>query len=454
MAAIFPQSELDRVAETAKIRAIWESRWSDLLREHIVRQRGRLVAALIGEPDISSNFVRNFGLQTVSLYDFPPAAVGDPTLLDLLKPYWTQATANAHYVRVLRDSIVLVGWDYVANRATYELITGDRCFIEPDKASGNPASMGALWIARERPSPHSGRVAWFWDRWGADGLTIWTGDRKYELTHAFYPDSRPARYTKADGSPRIPAVLYHGQGAKGGTWNNIAAELSFAALQIGMIWTGTVHGHLKASYDIKVLLNGRIQGGAVESVGGQAVRHLVADPTGVVQVAGERAAIASWGASANTMEAEKFSRSYEYRIWCLNGLPSSDFAQEMINPSSGAAIVVSQAGKRNIALKDIPHFRQGDQELAKVVCDVARAHGVSASPAGFSLRYRGARLAPQELTQIVPAVVQAVRAGVMSRAEAYAALHPELEPDEAEAEAMELERIEVSRSLGRMVPAV
>lgn len=426
----FPSVDAARVAETWKRRVLLEEDWSQLLRDHMRAQLGHLRAQLAGEPDVSANILANGTEQTCSIYDQPPTSIsGDKPLIDLMERggWWETAGQHERYVRALRESLVFVGWDSANQLPYYRLVTPDMVTIDPSPT--NPTRPGVVWEASLRPIPDSpGELAWYWDRWTADSFQIWTGDRKRDVTAQFGDPvnlNRAAELKDEDGRPILRWALYHAAGGGAGIWRWAHnSEVSFGTLQVGLLWTAAVHGMLRASWDQRVILNGQVQGGEVSRVGGTEIRTVTPDPTRIYSIKGEGAAIAAWGASIDIEKAERFCRLYEARLAVHFGMSPADLVIESLNPASGASITVSQTGKRRLALREAPHFRRGDRELARITAAVARAHGVECSSAGWSARYPGVALTIDERARLSPTILAELSAGLLDRTAAYQELHP------------------------------
>lgn len=462
---VLPVEDHQRISDAWRLRMLLEGTWRHLLGEHGYRQLGPVRAALVGEWDTSANLLSSVIDQTSTIYDTQPEVKGDEVLRSSLENggWWAMARQHQRYVRGMHESCVFVGWDSALGQPTYQLVTADEVTV--DCAPDNPSRPVTIWRARERRI--GGQRGWYWDRWSLyDGgsYTIWSNDRQQDVT-SFFVDpaawSGPAYpYRDEAGRPLLPAVVYHAAGAGRGVWHpHQHQEVVFGTLQVGLLWTSMVHGFLRASWDQRVLLNGRVRGGAIVQAGDHPIRVVTPDPTAILEVdgaAGGSASIGQWGASIDIEAAEQTVRRYENRLAVHFGLSPADLVIESLNPASGASITISQAGKRAIALRDRQHFRRGDAELAEVTAAVNRAWGRPCSARGFSIRYRGIDLTQLERETASRWIPVEMDRGLLDRVAAYQEIHPGTSVEDAEEDLREMDlralRDKVVAELRRRAP--
>lgn len=425
-----------------------------MLREHLELQLGRLRARLVGVPDTSENLFASVVDQMCTRYDQAPELVTrDERSHAVLSAsfeeggWWGMARAHQRYVRGLQESLVLVGWDDEDRHPTFSLVTPDTVTIE--SARTNKSRPVVIWHAQRREvRPGSSELAWFWDRWDVrdqsnPSLTVWSGDRKREVTGNFFDPSgwagRSYPLRNDAGRPILPFALYHGGLSDGGVWSTGASEdVVTGSLQLGLLWTSAVHGVIRASFDQRYLANGRIKGGAIEKVNGVAVRTLDPDPTAIVMIDGENATAGSWGASIDIDKAESFVRKYGQRLAIHYGLSPGDVVVESV-AESGVALTIRQEGKRRIERRDAPAFARGDSDLSLVVAAVNRAHGVQCSALGSSFKYHGVDLSNSERNDVGAYVEREMGLGLMDRVQGYRELHPGMSREAAAAELAEID---------------
>lgn len=436
-----PACDQQRIYDSWRLRMMLDGSWRPLLAAHGEVQLGSARASLVGEWDTSANLFSSVIDQTSTMYDTPPEIRGDAVLRASFESggWWGMARQHQRYVRGLHESAVFVGWDSERVHPTYELVTPDLLTVET--AAGNAARPETVWRARRRKL--AGREFWVWDRWsvagGVGSLTVWDSGRQRNITSAFFDPAAWSGaaypYRGADGRPLIPAVLYHSAGTGNGVWHTHQhQEIVFGTLQVGVLWTSFVHGFLRASWDQRWIANGRVRGGAVEQAGDRPIRVIIPDPTAVLEIDGQGATAGAWGSPIDIDAAEGVVRRYENRLAVHAGLSPADVVIESLNPASGASIVVSQSGKRTIALRDLVHFRSGDVQLAEVTAAVNRGWGVACSAEGFSARYRGVELTIGERETVSRWLPIEMDRGLLDRVTAYQELHPGTSAADAQAD--------------------
>lgn len=445
----FPPDEQRRVRVAWERRSFVDGCWEPLLLAHAIRQLGPVRARMMGTVDTSTCLFLNVLEQTCAMYDDPPTIEGasSQAIADALEQggWWTLARQHQQYVRGLHESTVYVGYDEPGEVCTFKLVTPDEMWIEA--APTNESRPETIWWARRRTLPGDNESAWFWDRWsianGVGTFGIWTNDRAREMTSAFVDPAlwsgSTYPYLDDGGKPILPFALYHDRGANG-LWSPWSRDsgMTTGTLQVGLLWTATVHGALRASWDQHVLMNGQVKGSATQNATlmGHGVRTIPLDPTSVLQVTGEQVGIGTWSASIDLDKAERFVRMYGNQLAVHFGIPQSDVVVESLNPSSGAALIVSQAGKRAIAKRDVVNFRRGDDQLYRVVAAVLRGRaGVSnVSAKNARTRYHGVALTIDERQKLVPTLFLEMEAKLLDRVVAYQELHPGTSLEDAEAD--------------------
>lgn len=447
-----PAVDQERVYEASRRRNLLDGTWRDMLAAHGQRQLGPLRARLVGEWDCSANLFGSVIDQTSTMYrEEPEQQSPDLASLEVLRDsfhqggWWEMATDNQRYVKGINESLVYVGWDDERNHTTFELVTADTVTIEA--APSNKRRPQTIWraVQRDVPGKTPAEKAWFWDRWSIEGgvgsYTVWSGDRRVEMTAAFFDPAAwagPAyRYRDEQNRPVLPFVLYHARGGSSLWAPHRRSEVVFGTLQVGVLWTAANHGMFRASWDQRVILNGRVRGGSTEAVAGTQIRRVTPDPTSILQIdsqGGETASIDAWGASVDIDKAEAFCRRYEARLAVHFGLSPADIQIESFNPASGASITVSRKGVREIAMRDRVSFGRGDGDLAEVVAAVNRGWGRACSARGYRLRYPGVALTPEERAAVVAYVEKEIGLGLMDRTAGYQELHPGTTAEDAQAD--------------------
>jgi hypothetical protein len=408
---------------------------------------------LVGEWDTSANLYQTITGAVAVRYDTSPtidheSKPGAATMRDMLQDWFPLAPQHERYVWGMLASLVYVEWDPETGRPFYLLATQDR--VEAEGSKHNPRRPVVIRWARKRPVPAQGNAEpegqWFWDEWDISNpqrptFRVLDMEHRKDVTAIMAPDLvawRGPGYPHYDesGAPVLPFAWYYTVPPNEGLWPVMSYrdEIVFGTLQVGLLWTAMVHGLLRASWDQRYVLNGKVTGGAKKTVNGYHVQTVTPDPTSVVQIEGlgeGNVAVGAWGASLDIEKAEGVTRRYESRLQVHFGLSSADTTIEALNPASGASIAVSQRAKRALQARSTSGFLRGDNALYRVVAAVCRPHGVLVPQDGYSTTYAPIALTPEERVTVNSYAVLESDHGVMSRTGHYMALHPGTDPDSA-----------------------
>ncbi len=439
-----------RMPIARRIRQFLEGDWRAQLAEHGHRQLGPLRARLVGEWDTSANLLGALTSQIAVRYDELPLLQGPgaESMGDLLEGYWGGiAQLHEQYVLGLRVSAIYVGWDDHTQMPALELVTPDVLSI--DGAEANKRRPAIIRWARRRPVPDKPtEVSWFWDVYDLSdpanpSYTVWTNDLRRDVSAAYINPAewRGSAYPIRDEArrPVAPFGLTYANATKSGVWplSTRQSELVFGTLQVGLLWTAMVHGFLRASWDQRVVVNGRIAGGTKKVVEGRQVRSITPDPTSILEIQQKgdaAAAFGAWGASIDIRAAEEVARRYEQRLAIHVGLSPADVVIESLNPASGASLTVQQAGKRRLQKRSTPAARLGDQSLYRAISAVARGRGglTGIDSRGLSTTYAGVSLTPEERVTVNSYCVVERSHGVLDRLGHLMEVHPTLTEKDAD----------------------
>lgn len=451
-----------RMAEAGERLALLTGRWQHSLHRHVRAQLGALRARLVGAVDISANLAKSVTDQVSTLFDIPPDLRHEnPPALEAMRAqmdrYWPLGQRHQKHVTLLRESLVRVGYDPEMKRLSYKLVTPNLVWAVASRFDLSRPVLIAEARLRPIPGDRKKEEGWFWDVWDIrdpqnPSFSILSDDltRDMTLTFGIKPeewqgDAYPYR---DETGPILPYQLYHAE-ATGQLWDGMAhSEVVFGTLQVGLLWTATIHGFLRASWDQRYLINGQIVGGATEKVGGKNTRLITPDPTKIIEIrSGEGGAQAgAWGASIDIDKAEGVVRRYEARLAVHFGLSPADLVIESLNPASGASITVSRDGKRALQARAVPQFRIGDMGLIRVSAIVGTAHDIPGLvPDGYSLRYAGIALLPAERKLVNDYLKPEFAQALIDRVAAYAELHPGVSLEEATAD-LEAQRLRIEKA--------
>lgn len=130
------------------------------------------------------------------------------------------------------------------------------------------------------------------------------------------------------------------------------------------------------------------------------------------------------GASENLPALLDFSERYEMKQAVRWGLNPSDLTRQSANPSSAAALMVSNEGKREFSAQVQPVFRAADLAAIKRAAIVLAAAGLGEYPEdGYAIQYHEIPKSPQEQTAQREQLTWEQEQGLRSRVGVYQALN-------------------------------
>ncbi|MEO0604871.1 MAG: hypothetical protein AAF211_25790 [Myxococcota bacterium] len=250
-----------------------------------------------------------------------------------------------------------------------------------------------------------------------------------------------------DGAPVFPYGRYQDSDT-GQLWNTFGKRgVHRGALNNALYWTytGRVARDATGSYAIvagltptgtDVNLTSRRNEGSRDPVyGSPPTLSKIIEP-GTVDYHelrdGETPFVHEFTASDNLPAILEFSERYEMRQAVRFGLNPSDLSRMAANPSSAAALMVSNEGKREFSRQVAPVFRRADLETIRNAAIVIRAGGLGEYPElGYSIRYHEIPRSPQEVADQRTDLEWKQAQGVMSRVDVYRELNPGTSVDDA-----------------------
>jgi hypothetical protein len=248
------------------------------------------------------------------------------------------------------------------------------------------------------------------------------------------PASGDAYLYELEGKrPTLPYALYHA-GTTGRLWDPYEAiEIVDGTLDVGVLWSFWHHAVRDASWPQRYAAGFAVAGGSQVGEGTAARTEVVMDPAILAILTplsdSGTGVIGQWGAAVDVHELAEAILTYERRLPAYMGLSPSDFARVSGDPRSGYALMISRDGQREAARRLEPQFRRGDLRLL-MLCAAAlnrwwERHGLPMRlpETGWRLRYRAIPASPEEQRSQREHVTDMLDRGLMTKAQAYAALH-------------------------------
>jgi hypothetical protein len=234
----------------------------------------------------------------------------------------------------------------------------------------------------------------------------------------------------------VPTFPYarHQDADTGQLWNTFSKRGAHrGTLNSAMYWTYTGHVARDATGSYVVLAGVAPSGSSVVKSGhrgelhGQPIHTKIIEP-GTMEyhdvLENQTPFVHEVGASENLPALLDFSERYDMRQATRFGLNPSDLSRASSNPSSAAALMVSNEGKREYSAQVQPVFRRSDLAAIRVAAIVLAAAGIGTWPqTGYSVQYHEIPKSPQELRELRDQLTWEQQQGMRSRIGVYQALN-------------------------------
>jgi len=256
--------------------------------------------------------------------------------------------------------------------------------------------------------------------------------------------SEPSEYgwRYADGTPFIPRVLYHARVLGDRLWDAWeGVELVEGSKSVAVMHSMLLHCVFDASWPDREAVNLRIAGAGVQG----ASKGVVSDPSVVHmwEVKDPEAGQPFFYQFSPSMDIEKLERVITRRTESLAvdaGIDTSDI-QRMGTARSGAAISLSNEGKRTQQRRFVPHFSPADVDLVtKAAACLNRFAGQTLPESGWTVSYPEIPLSPEEQKARRDDVIELLDKGLISPTTAYQRLNPGTTKAQAEQALLEIAR--------------
>ena len=493
--------ESQRVRATRARRSMLEGTWARLLAERTDAVLGTARASMQADPSLSINPFKSVCRALSVLYDSAPivqhATASADDLRNLTRTIsdsglWPMMQRVQQYTLGLREMFVHAAVDPEAGgrlrvRSVYpDLVLARASEATPDQ----PVRIeelrlrSASYLAARGVMPHGtpgvADQVWTVDVYDIDGPTPYHSVHLYspgttagswglgaDITAAIYGaaltgDTYPWRATPTvrqivqvertgqpvKGTPVLPYVIYHA--APNG--DRLFDPFDWQEIVDGTLTCGVLHGFLihtfsDASWPQKYLIGGVPAGAAATMADQEGHRrsYIPADPTSVLMVDkmpgfdGQPTA-GQFAAGGDIAIQEQVLGNLISALMESAGISPSDVQRLSGNARSGAAIALTNEGKRELQRRYQAIFEAADQRLVRLCAILlnrysdtvelsAEADGTPI-PArfrfpegGYTLTYPKIPRSPDELKAHREHVMAMLAAGFMGKAEAYAALH-------------------------------
>lgn len=138
------------------------------------------------------------------------------------------------------------------------------------------------------------------------------------------------------------------------------------------------------------------------------------------------------GAGVHLPDVSGFADLYEMKQATRWGLNPSDLSRQHANPTSAAALMVSNEGKRNFSEQVEPVFRRVDLEAVQIAAVILRQAGIATfDEQGHTVAYHRIPLSPAEQRELREQMQWEEDRGQRSEVDTYRKLHPGTTEDDA-----------------------
>lgn len=431
-----------------------------------------------GPSDLSANPLAEICRQLVTpgLYGERPrprraqgdadALIGDEGYL-VRCGYWTRMQWVQYLTLGMGDEVVL--FDVALQEAgdpeqtpraelMHELAHGYDVWVEPSE--GRPDVPAALAVLRLVYHDQLSKWMYVWKRWdlptsrraepalrylkaesgggfGEDVSNLFL--RRPDGTFgAMVGEAYPFRWPsgRRKGQPFIPATIYRAVDT-GNAWNHLYRRgVHHGTLNTALYYTFAGHCAHAASGSTVFIDGGTVSGASLvrqPEDGGrpsaQAPRTLGLLPGSIVEVArhepGSPATIKEVGPGANLPNLAAWARDYSVQNASRWGLNPADVTRQHANPTSGAALAISNAEKRVQMAQCEEIFRRCDVEAIEKMAALLTLFGGEDLPVdGYSISYVPIPESPAEAAERRAQIDWEVEHGHLSIIDAYCRMNP------------------------------
>lgn len=443
--------EARRVEHSRHRYAMLEGRWGPLLEGYMEAQLGSVRRAAMGVVDISFCALRTTSFELATLYDAEPDVrhnqfAPSPNLDRLIgasgsiarSGLWAQMARFQAYTIGLREMWMRA--DVEDGRLVYRPVPPHMTMAEADPSRPNvPTLFGEL-----RLRTLDGKHVWTFEVWDIrdietptyrvyEALDGWKFGRNLtaQLHGATYDGADyPAAWRRSNGTPIIPAQLYHASTYGDRLFDPFAnIELYTGSLQLGLFNSYLAHCIRDASYPQRYAVGVRVAGMDATDLGTRGARaEVTTDPTTILMLdpiaETSQPMMGQYQAGADVEKLEAVIGAVAHRLATDAGLAPSELQRTSGSARSGYAISLSQEGKRSAQRRYILQFRAADEALVGLSAILfnrwseANSQPTNYPEGGYSVLYREIPLSPSEMESRRKHVLEMLAAGLMSPVEA------------------------------------
>lgn len=178
------------------------------------------------------------------------------------------------------------------------------------------------------------------------------------------------RFRYEDGTPFIPAVMYHAA-VTGKLWDPFEwCEVVEATLNVGVLWSFWAHVVRDASWPQRYGLGVTVAGASAVGGGQTRRREVVTDPASVVMFEPlpnfeGQPSLGQFDPGGDPVAIAESVAAYERRVIAFIGMSPSDIHRVSGDPRSGYALAITRDAQREHQTRLEPAFSRSDRETLR-----------------------------------------------------------------------------------------
>ena len=246
-------------------------------------------------------------------------------------------------------------------------------------------------------------------------------------------------YRRADGRPVLPYVLYHAVRPGDRLWDPYAIqEVVDGSLDMAVFSAFVAHSFRDSSWPQRYVVNLEVDAAEVVETQNGRRMEVVTDPASLLRFRSARDTedagqpmVGQFQAGADVEKMQGVLESMTARLAVSMGVPPSDLQRMTSTARSGAAIALTNEGKRTAQRRAAVSMRDSDERLVALSAILLNRFlgfpaGQGYPESGYQVRYKELPLSPDERRARREDVLALLEAGLMTQAEAYQEMHPGL----------------------------
>lgn len=243
------------------------------------------------------------------------------------------------------------------------------------------------------------------------------------------------------GAPVLPYILYHAKGTRDRLFDPFAGhEVVDGTLDTAVLHQMLLHVFKDASWPQRYTVNLNVGGAEIIDDGDGGRRaEVIADPATILPLYTPRdeetvlqPMVGQWKPGGDVEKMEGTLANIVARLATEAGIPPSDIQRLGGTARSGAAISLTNAGKRKAQRKYGAIFRDYDERLVALCAILLNsATGSSFVEGGYTVVYPQLPLSPEELKARREEVIAMLDRKLITPVDAYIELHPGTTPEQA-----------------------